>query len=45
MIRYRLRLLGRLVAELEVEADGFEVHIGPSEVEPTALKWGDDAGG
>lgn len=46
MIRYTLRLFGRVVAELTVESDGFEIEIHPATdtaVEVTEpLKWGED---
>jgi hypothetical protein len=43
-VYYRLRVFGRLIAELEVESDGFEITIEPGDLEdePEALKWGED---
>jgi hypothetical protein len=40
-IHYRLHMFGRLVAELEIESDGFEVTIEPGDLEPEGIRLGD----
>ena len=40
-MHYRLRLFGRLVAEFEIESDGFEVTIERDEDEPEGFRLGE----
>jgi hypothetical protein len=42
MTRYRLRLFGRTIAELEIEYEGFELTIEPPDLE--TVKWCSDEG-